>query len=202
MFQRFRRVGMNRERIEDMREVVLPFVKKRLLETNYEGLGEDDAKEFEREFNEILNLAIKGLEQEPTTKNDSSSLEKNSKKLEKDFGELDCIDRAELLKAMDTWDKFGYTARYGLERLDKDDKDFVPYVKYDDMVNCVKNMPPATPIRPKGHWIYDKSFANWVCSKCGETPKTIGYVGTGAFMAEHFKYCNHCGAEMEGSEEV
>jgi hypothetical protein len=56
---------MTRERIEDMREVVLPFVKKRLLETNYEGLGEADAKEFEREFNEILNLAIKALEQEP-----------------------------------------------------------------------------------------------------------------------------------------
>lgn len=56
---------MTRERIEDMREVVLPFVKKRLLETNYEGLGEADAKEFAREFNEILNLAIKALEQEP-----------------------------------------------------------------------------------------------------------------------------------------
>lgn len=56
---------MTRERIEDMREVVLPFVKKRLLETNYEGLGESDAKEFERDFNEILNLAIKALEQEP-----------------------------------------------------------------------------------------------------------------------------------------
>ena len=66
----------------------------------------------------------------------------------------------------------------------------------------VNNMPPLTPIRPKGHWIYDKSIANWICSKCGETPKTIGYVGTGAFMAEHFKYCNHCGAEMEGSEEI
>lgn len=58
---------MTRERIEDMREVVLPFVKKRLLETNYEGLGEADAKEFAREFNEILNLAIKALEQEPKT---------------------------------------------------------------------------------------------------------------------------------------
>lgn len=65
----------------------------------------------------------------------------------------------------------------------------------------VNNMPSVTPIRPKGHWIYDKSFANWICSKCGETPKTIGYVGTGAFMAEHFKYCNHCGAEMDGVEE-
>lgn len=56
---------MTRERIEDMREVVLPFVKKRLLETNYENLGESDAEEFDREFNEILDLAIKALEQEP-----------------------------------------------------------------------------------------------------------------------------------------
>jgi uncharacterized paraquat-inducible protein A len=48
-----------------MREVVLPFVRKRLLETNYENLGESDAEEFAKEFNEILNLAIKALEQEP-----------------------------------------------------------------------------------------------------------------------------------------
>lgn len=59
---------MTRERIEDMREVVLPFVKKRLLETNYENLGESDAEEFAMEFNEILDLAIKALEQEPTDK--------------------------------------------------------------------------------------------------------------------------------------
>lgn len=56
---------MTRERIEDMREVVLPFVKKRLLEINYENLGKSDAEEFAREFNEILDLAIKALEQEP-----------------------------------------------------------------------------------------------------------------------------------------
>ena len=55
---------MTRERIEDMREVVLPFVKKRLLETNYENLGGSDAEEFAREFNEILDSAIKALEQE------------------------------------------------------------------------------------------------------------------------------------------
>lgn len=56
---------MTRERIEDMREVVLPFVKKRLLETNYENLGESDAEMFAKDFDEILNLAIKALEQEP-----------------------------------------------------------------------------------------------------------------------------------------
>ena len=61
---------MTRERIEDIREIVLPFVKKRLLEINYENLGKSDAEEFTRDFNEILDLAIKALAQESTTKND------------------------------------------------------------------------------------------------------------------------------------
>lgn len=71
---------MTRERIEDFREIVLPFVKKRLLETNYEGLGEADAKEFEKNFNEILNLANKALEQDPCG---------------------DCISRTEAIKCLE-----------------------------------------------------------------------------------------------------
>lgn len=50
----------------------------------------------------------------------------------------------------------------------------------------------------KGEWIYDKAIENWRCSKCNETPKTLGYVGTDDFMREHFKFCNHCGADMRG----
>ena len=61
---------MTRERIEDFREVLLPFMKKRLLAINYENRGKSDAEEFEKDFNEICDLAIKALEQEPTTKND------------------------------------------------------------------------------------------------------------------------------------
>jgi ribosomal protein S27AE len=84
------------------------------------------------------------------------------------------------------------------------------WLRYADVCDNISNsiddfkadLLSVTPQPKTGHWIYDKSIANWICSKCGETPKTIGYVGTGAFMAEHFKYCNHCGAEMEGSEEV
>ena len=94
---------------------------------------------------------------------------------------------------MDTWDKFGYTARYGLERLDKDDKDFVPYVKYDDMVNCVKNMPPVTPqepIRPKGKWISHHCGAYYECSNCHERNNS-----------RYDKYCKFCGADMRGEEE-
>lgn len=58
---------MTIERIEDFREILLPFVKKMLLEINYENLGESDAEEFAKDFDEILNLAIKALEQEPKT---------------------------------------------------------------------------------------------------------------------------------------
>ena len=56
---------MTRERIEDIREIVLPFVRSVLLKTNYERLGKSDAEEFTRDFNEILDMAIKVLEQEP-----------------------------------------------------------------------------------------------------------------------------------------
>lgn len=59
---------------------------------------------------------------------------------------------------------------------------------------------PNVEERKVGRWIYDKTSQNWRCSECSETPKTLGYVGTSAFMTEHFKYCNHCGAEMAGVE--
>lgn len=52
---------MTKERIEDMREVVLPFITKKLKEINYEGKGKSDAEEFTKDFNEILDLAIKAL---------------------------------------------------------------------------------------------------------------------------------------------
>lgn len=55
---------MTRERIEEFRKVFLPFVKKWLLRINYENRGKSDAEEFEKDFNEILDLAIKALEQE------------------------------------------------------------------------------------------------------------------------------------------
>ena len=104
---------------------------------------------------------------------------------------VDCIDRTQLLKAMDTWDKFGYTTRYGLERLDKADKGFVPYVKYEDMVNCVKGMPQVTPQPKTGHWI--PTHGNVKCSVCGSV-KDSREVG----KSTH--YCSFCGAKMESED--
>lgn len=67
----------------------------------------------------------------------------------------DTIDRQATLRAMDTWDKFGCDPDGKLVRYD-DDKHYIPYVHYDDMVHAVKHMPAVEPeiIRCKDckHW--------------------------------------------------
>lgn len=60
--------------------------------------------------------------------------------LPKGHGRL--IDANELIKSMDNnYDKFGYSARYGLERLHKDDKGYIPYVRFGNMVIAVNKAP-------------------------------------------------------------
>lgn len=53
--------------IDDMRNIVKPRIAKMLLEANFEGCGKEDKAEFETEFEIILTLAEKALEQEPQT---------------------------------------------------------------------------------------------------------------------------------------
>ena len=55
----------------------------------------------------------------------------------------DLISRSELLNAMNTWDKFRYDEHNRLIRIDSTNEEYVPYVRYEDMVNCVMNMPTA-----------------------------------------------------------
>ena len=52
------------------------------------------------------------------------------------------IDANALLKAMDTWDKFGFSHSGEFVREPEND-DYVPYVHYEDMVKCVKGMQTA-----------------------------------------------------------
>ena len=75
----------------------------------------------------------------------------------------------------------------------------IDYVTAEDIMSI-----PSADVRENvtGEWIYDKAIENWRCSKCNETPKTLGYVGTDDFMREHFKFCNHCGADMRGNANV
>lgn len=55
----------------------------------------------------------------------------------------DAISREELLKAIDTWDKFGYTETGCFVREPKGD--YVPYIHYDDVIKSINGMPPVTP---------------------------------------------------------
>lgn len=128
-------------------------------------------------FNFVMDSAIEVLEQEPTTKNNLG---------------VDCIDRAELLKAMDTWDKFGYTETGCFVRAPKND--CVPYVHYNDIVNCVKGMPSVTPQEPReGHWdIKDNMW--WVCSACGCQTRMMKKYNVPRF-------CPACGAKMVEPQE-
>lgn len=79
-------------------------------------------------------------------------------------------------------------------------------LKYFDDINFVYNdcsrhdslsnmLDELEQVPKMGNWIYDNIANNWRCDQCGETPKTMGYVGTADFMREHFKFCNHCGAK-------
>ena len=56
----------------------------------------------------------------------------------------DLISRSELLKAMNTWDKFGCDCHRGLVRIDStNNEEYVPYVRYEDMVRCINDMQTA-----------------------------------------------------------
>ena len=142
--------------------------------------------------NEYNNVGCEDCEvtksQEPTAKNDLevvSGLEKNSKKLEKDFGELDCISRADAIHAVSE----------ALKRT---------FVEYEDIANkVIGKLPSVTPQEPrKGHWehgkelgreyqgktLVDITYEDWHCSNChcvieqSSKPK--------------WSYCPSCGAKM------
>ena len=94
------------------------------------------------------------------------------------------IDAEQTLKAMDTWDKFGYSHTGAFVRNPKTD-DYVPYVHYEDMVKCVSNIPTAD-VREnvKGEWILHQDSKTWECSVCHK------------YQVVWTDYCSHCGADM------
>ena len=56
----------------------------------------------------------------------------------------DYISRQQAINAMKTWDKFGCDPDGKLVRYD-DDKHYIPYVHYEDMVHAIKHLPSAQP---------------------------------------------------------
>lgn len=73
----------------------------------------------------------------------------------------DLISRDELLKAIDTWDRFGVDDTNSLFRLDNLSlPHYVPYIHYDDVIKCIKGMPSVNPQEPKA-----EQFAKWVATE-------------------------------------
>ena len=106
------------------------------------------------------------------------------------------IDAEALKKAIDTWDKFGYTAQGELIRLTEENKDlYVPYVKYQDIVNCIDNTPTVEE-RPTGEWKITEAYPHKVY--CGECYKTYAQedweVWKDGSLPRNF--CPNCGADM------
>ena len=99
----------------------------------------------------------------------------------------DAVSRAELIEALDTWDKFGYAPTNELIPLRGNvDKDkYVPYIHYDDVIECIKGMPSVTPQQKTGRWIFDEILdKHYYCSEC----KSMG--------VDYWDYCPNCGAKM------
>lgn len=122
--------------------------------------------------------AIEALEQEPI----------------KNHLGVDCVSREQALVAI-------RNLYPGMPRVDFNgslrkwvDK-YKPYIECED---AIEELPPVTPIRPKGHWIeHEKSistafkhFRECSCCKC--------YFD---WMMPRNSYCPNCGAKMEEVEE-
>ena len=108
----------------------------------------------------------------------------------------DAVSRAELLKAIDTWDKFGYTETGCFVRLTKEiDEKYVGYVHLEDVITAIIGMPSVQPSH-KGHWIVGSDTdikgetVYWfTCSECKSD------------RGQHTNYCPDCGAKMVESQE-
>ena len=94
----------------------------------------------------------------------------------------DLISRQAALDAMETWDKFGCDPDGKLVRYD-DDKHYIPYVHYEDMVHAIKHLPSAQPERKKGRWINMDDHV--MCSCCGAT-----------HYGSDKNFCPNCGAKI------
>ena len=133
----------------------------------------------------------------------------------------DLISREALKEAVDTWDKFGYTAQGELIRLTEKNKDlYVPYVKYQDIVNCIDNAPTVFDCRscknngnerecvdchdysnyvryenrPQGEW------GRWVISEI-RCLNCLEYFQTDCYSMGELDKCPNCGAKLKGGAE-
>lgn len=93
--------------------------RKEAIKILVDGLNDNSIDMLDDEQEEALRMAIQALQ-----------------------ADGDLISRTELLKAIDTWDRFGIDDTNSLFRLDNLSlPHYVAYIHYDDVVKCIKGMP-------------------------------------------------------------
>ena len=114
---------VDKELIGIWKNMLKPSISSWLLKTNYEGLGEQDKEEFERDFGEILDLALIGLNASGESKPMSDLIERQV-----------AIDALADWEAIYTWDDWY-----------NDHKNEVGKYHIIAPSAVVKDLPPAKP---------------------------------------------------------
>lgn len=104
---RGRRMTRNKQDIiDDMRNIVKPRIAKMLLEANFEGYGKEDKAEFETEFEMVLTLAEKALEQEPVLDKIRAEIKEITPTYHNpDWSITDLVPKSEVLKLVNKYKK-------------------------------------------------------------------------------------------------
>ena len=120
-------VKKTREQIKAQAEVNAHTIKSALDNGTNTAIGTGGMRDATPEEQEAIDKYIKSISK-PTGVNFW------------DLADGEYISKTESLKALDTWDKFGYS-NHDMFRLDKDsEKDYVAYIRYDDAVKCINGM--------------------------------------------------------------
>ena len=106
---------VDKELIENWRNMLKPSISSRLLKTNYEGKGEQDKEEFERDFDEILDLALIGLKCKHNFLRKAQQKTQLPQLLPQPFPQLlDTISRQAAIDAINSIDNLDAKARGGI----------------------------------------------------------------------------------------
>ena len=162
---------IDKELIEFWRKVLKPTVSSWLYNINYEHVGEQDKEEFERDFDEILDLALVGL--------------KYKAQLSREDATSDLIDRQAAIDALGdkplAWTEGEY--ELGLQN------------QWQSDVDALKVLPSAQPEPHEGHWIKHIDLFDgeqYECSRCG----VLWVFNDGTPEDNEAYFCPNCGADM------
>jgi len=91
---------VDNELIENWRNMLKPSISSWLLKTNYEGMGEQDKEEFERDFDEILDLALIGLKYKAQLSSESTTSDLISRRAALDAVEKNACNTQRIMDAV------------------------------------------------------------------------------------------------------